>query len=470
MFEILIQIFQWLFAQGAPVIVPVVIILLGLIFRAPIKRTLVAALRMGVGFTALYALIMYILGLYASANKFMATRYGVGTIPDLGWGVFSGITFSIPWSMIAIAGLMLLNAVLVVIGLTSTLNVDAFNHWPYVFTMAAVYLATGNWILAIASGIAYWFITLKMADWTFPFIEPYYDMPGISIPHCHSVNYAPFGFLLDRIWDKIPKIKDLKMDPEYIRERFGIIGEPIVIGFVVGLVLGSLAFLGWPPTGDQIASIIQLALGTAFFMVILPRCAELIVMGFAPLSESIRDFIMKKMPGREFHVGLDVAVLVGAPEHIALGAILAPFCYLVAYLIPGNRVIPMADVAGYMIFFSVWAVNTSRHNIFRGLLSSILVWLPLGIWLSNLLVPINMKIISYVGYTLPQGVNETTCITIGSNFFVYVFLQIASFIAGVGTVEGLATALAILIVFFAVWYIVRNRPKEYAKELAKEKK
>jgi len=466
--EILLGFFQWLFSMGAPVIVPVVIIILGLIFRAPMRSTLVAALRMGVGFTGLYALIMYILNIYSSVNQSLAKRFGVGTVPDLGWPVFSGITFSVPWSMVAIAGLMLLNAVLVVIGLTSTLNVDAFNHWPYVYTMAAIYLATGNWILAILGGIFFWFITLKMADWTYPFIEPYYNMPGISIPHCHTVNYAPFGFLLDRVWDRIPVIKDIKLDPDYIRTRFGIVGEPIVIGFVVGLVLGALAYLSWPVTGQQVASVINVALATAFFMVLLPRAAELIVMGFAPLSQSIRDFIMKRMPGREFHLGLDVAVLVGAPEHVALGALAAPFFYLVAYLLPGNRVIPLADVAGYTIFFTVWAVNTNHRNLFRGLLNSILVWFPLALWLSNLLIPINMKLISYVGYTLPQGVSEVTCITIGSNFFASVFLQIMSFIAGVGTLEGLITALAIFIVWLGAWYITRDRPKEYAKELKGE--
>lgn len=80
-----------------------------------------------------------------------------------------------------------------------------------------------------------------------------------------------------------------------------------------------------------------------------------------------------------------------------------------------------------------------------------------------------MEIINFTGYTLPEGVRETTCITIGSNFFVYVLLQIMSFVAGVGTLSGLATALVILIIFFAVWYVVRNRPKEYAKELAEVK-
>jgi len=467
---ILLAFFQWLFSQGAPVIVPLVIIILGLIFRAPLRRTLVCALRMGVGFTGLYAIIMMALSTLGPAGELMAKRYGVGlTIPDVGWPTLSSITFAVPFSMVMIASLILLNALLVAIGLTNTLNVDFFNHWPFVFCAAAILVETGNWVLAIASALIFWFITLKMADWTQPLVEAFYDMPGISIPHSHTVVYAPFGLLLNKLWDRIPKIRDVRLDPEYIRERLGIVGEPMVIGFLVGLFLGVLAYLEIPPTGDQVAKIISLSLSLGFFMLILPRCAEQIVMGLAPLSEAIRDFIMKRMPGRKFFVGLDVAVLVGWPEHIALGILAAPLCYLVAAILPGNRVIPLADAAGYMIFFTVWAVNTCYGNLFRGLLNALILWIPLSMAIANAWVPATMDIVKFTNFQLPPGTTAVTSLTTGSHFISYALYEISLFIAGKGTVADLVIGTAIMAVFLLVWYAMYRHMATYVEELKKRK-
>lgn len=468
--DVAVGFFEWLVNLGAAVVVPLAIIILGLIFRAPLKTTLLCALRMGVGFTALNALIGVVVGLIGEAGEIMGMRYGVGlSIPDVGWPVFSGITFAAPFAMGAIALFILVNALLVIIGFTKTLNVDFFNHWIFVFTILAVYVTTDSWALGIISGVLYWLLALKLADWTAPMIEPYYGMPNISIPHIYSVQYAPFGFFMDKVWDRIPVIKDIELDPESIREKYGLVGEPVIIGFAVGLIFGGVAFLGHSGVGtfgEQVAKTITLALSLGFFMVLLPRAAELIVMGLAPLSESIREFVVKRMPGREFYVGLDVAVLVGRTEHIALGALLAPIVYMVALVLPGNKVLPLADAAAYMIFFSVFAVNTNRGNLFRGLLNATLIWLPLALVLSNVIVPASMAVVDYVGFEVAAA--EVTSITAGSNFFTFIFLAIASFIKGVGSTSSLFWALLLLIVWLVVLYVVRKRPREYAEELRQQ--
>jgi galactitol PTS system EIIC component len=471
-FQPIINVFTWLFAQGAPIIVPVTVIIIGLLFRAPWRRILFSALRMGVGFTALYALIGIVFQSLGPPTAMMAERFGIQlTVTDVGWPVHSGIVFSLPWAMTAIALFFLFNAVIVAIGLVKTLNVDFFNHWAYIFIIGAVQIATGSWILAIASGVLYWFITLKMADWTYPYLNKYYELPieGISIPHTYSVMFAPFGFLLDKIWDKVPVIKNIRIDPTLIREKYGLLGEPIVIGFFVGLIVGSLAWLSFPPTGTEISLILSLALTLAFFMLLLPRAAELIVMGMAPLSESIREWIVKRMPGREFYLGLDVAIVVGAPEHVALGVLLVPVCFLLAVIVPGNTMLPLADAAGFMIFFTVFAVNTNRGNLFRGLLNSIILWIPVALLIGGAFSSVNMEMVAKTGFELPEGVFQIGSITSGSYLVGFAFYEISRFITAVGTGTGFVTAILILAVFGGVWYMMRNRPKEYAKELELEK-
>jgi PTS system galactitol-specific IIC component len=174
------------------------------------------------------------------------------------------------------------------------------------------------------------------------------------------------------------------------------------------------------------------------------------------------------MPGRQFHLGLDVAVLVGKPEHVALGVLLAPLCYLIALLIPGNRVLPLADAAGYMIFFTVWAVNTSRGNLFRGLLNSLLLWIPISIIIANAWVPATMTMVTATGFKLPVAAPQVTSLTTGSHFIGYALYQIMAFLGGVGSISGFFLGLAILLVFGLVWYAMRARPKAYAEELKQE--
>lgn len=122
----LMSVFSWFFAQGAPVIVPVSVIIIGLIFGAPWKKIIYSALRMGVGFAALNALIGIIFTALGPPTQMMAERFGIQlTVTDVGWPVHSGIVFSMPWAMTAIALFFLFNAVLVTIGATKTLNVDS---------------------------------------------------------------------------------------------------------------------------------------------------------------------------------------------------------------------------------------------------------------------------------------------------------------------------------------------------------
>lgn len=468
MLQSVLNVFSWLLSQGAPVIVPVSVILLGLIFRAPKDKIFAGALRMGVGFTALFALVGIIFSALGPAANQMASKFGLAfTVTDLGWPTQSGIVFAIPWAMAAIAIFILLNAVLVALGVVKTLNVDFNNHWIFVFYMGATYYMTVSWLLTVLVGLVFWFVSLKMADWVYPMISAYYDMPmdGITVTHAYSILWAPFGFLLDKFWDMIPGIRDIQWDPESIKEKWGFFGEPVFIGWVIGLFVGVVAYIDGVPTGAQVSAALGLAFTVSFFMLLLPRAAELIVAGMAPLSDAVRVFVTKKMPGRDFYLGLDAAVLVGAPEHVAIGVLTTPIAFLIAFLLPGNNMLPMGDVAGLFIFICVFITNTNRGNIFRGLLNSALLLIPVSFWIGGTMSTANMAIVEGTGFGLPEGAGMISSLCVGTTPFGYALYQISTFFAGIGTSKDLGIGIAILVVFAAVWYLMRKRPVEYAREL-----
>jgi PTS system galactitol-specific IIC component len=469
--EIISEFFLWLYAQGAAILIPFVILILGTIFRAGAKRTLSCALRTGVGFTSLFALVTILLSALGPATESLAKRLGLAyVVPDVGWPVaMAAIGWGQPYAMITTVALFLLNAVLIIAGIVKTLNVDFYNYVAQFFSGFLILTVTGSWPLAIITILFLWFLTLKMADWTAPYIHEYYKFPGISIPHAHTNFYAPFGFLLNRLWDRIPVIKDIKLDPTTIRERLGIFGEAIFLGFIIGLGLGIASYISWPITGDQVGKALQLALTVSFFMTIIPRCAELIVMGLVPLSDAVREFLLKRMPGREIYVGLDVAVLVGAVEHAALAILVVPICYLWAVILPGNKVLPLADVGAYMIFFTVFAVNTCRGNLFRGLLNCLLVWIPISLIGANLYIEGTTKMAEAIGYKLPEGVTAITSLTGGSHFLGVAWYCISRALTGLSGMEYLIGGVLALIIYGAIWYVTRNDSKKYAEELKKGK-
>jgi len=134
-------------------------------------------------------------------------------------------------------------------------------------------------------------------------------------------------------------------------------------------------------------------------------------------------------------------------------------------LLPGNNMLPMGDVAGLFIFICVFITNTNRGNIFRGLLNSALILIPVSFWVGGTMSTANMAIVEGTGFVLPEGAGMISSLCVGTTPFGYALYQISTFFAGIGTSKDLGIGIAILVVFAAVWYLMRKRPVEYAREL-----
>lgn len=82
----------------------------------------------------------------------------------------------------------------------------------------------------------------------------------------------------------------------------------------------------------------------AAIMVLFPRMIRLIVEGLLPISDGARKFFQKYFKGREVYIGLDTAVTLGHPTTIAVGLLLIPIMLILASILPGNKVLPLADL------------------------------------------------------------------------------------------------------------------------------
>ena len=173
--------------------------------------------------------------------------------------------------------------------------------------------------MAILAGVLYEIAVLKIADWTAPLVKNYFGMEGLSFPTGSTCAQGLIGIPIVKLIAKIPGIRNLQADPETIQKRFGIFGEPLMMGLILGVLLGILA--GYP-----LAKILQIGVIMAGVMFLMPRMVKILMEGLIPVSESVKEYLQKKDFGkdRELTIGLDAAVAVGHPAVIATALVLVP--------------------------------------------------------------------------------------------------------------------------------------------------
>jgi PTS system galactitol-specific IIC component len=167
---------------------------------------------------------------------------------------------------------------------------------------------------------------------------------------------APLNWILD----KIPGINKIDFEIKDAKKYLGFFGEPMMMGLILGCVIGILA--KYP-----VAQILSLGVNMAAVMILIPKMTSLFMEGLIPISEAAKKFTQEKFKGRKFLIGLDAAVVVGNPDVITTSLIVIPLTILLAAVLPGNRVLPFADLA--VVTFRVALVVAITHgNLFKNII------------------------------------------------------------------------------------------------------
>ncbi|VEC04932.1 Galactitol permease IIC component (plasmid) [Klebsiella pneumoniae] len=149
----------------------------------------------------------------------------------------------------------------------------------------------------------------------------------------------------------IPGFRNLNVTAESIQKRFGILGDPTMVGFIIGILLGFCGYSWESPYHTVIASL-QLGMYLAAVMLLLPRMTSIMMEGLVPLSNVARKKLVKRFPDREITVGMDTALIVGHPSVIAPALLLIPVIVILAVILPGNRVMPLGDLSQFVFFIA----------------------------------------------------------------------------------------------------------------------
>jgi PTS system galactitol-specific IIC component len=430
--EAIKSIFDFLTGLGSPVMLPIVIFILSLILGQKLSRAFISSLTVGVGFIGLGLVINLLFQALGPATDALVKSTGLQlTSLDVGWGVAAAIAFGTAVGSLVFIVALGVNLIMLVFNWTKTLNVDMWNYWHYAFTGSLVYLVSGgNLLLGLIAAAIHAVVALLIADWVAKDVQGFFKLPGISIPQGWAITSVPIIKVFNWIVEKIPGLRDVYWDSETLQKRLGIFGQPIIMGAILGLLFGILAY-GINPVGmtfnEVLGKVLMLAVQMAAVMLLIPRIIAIFMEGLTPVSEAARTFMQKRFAGREFYVGLDSAILIGHPITIATGILLIPITLLLAAILPGNTTLPAADLAA-TAFFVCMVPPLTRGNFFRSVLYGILI-MTMVLYISSAFAPLLTQIARDIGYTIPQGAVQITGLS-GGNWIAWVLTTITRLIFG----------------------------------------
>lgn len=460
--------FGFIQGLGVSVMMPIIITIIGTALGAGFGKSLKAGLTVGIGFIGLNLIINNVLGTsLVPAVTTMVEKFGLGlSIIDVGWPASSAIAMGTTVGMFIIPLGLLVNLLMLATNTTQTVDVDIWNYWHFAFTGSIVAIITGNLALGFAAAVINEVVVLILGDVTAPQVEKSLGMPGVSLPHGFTAAFAPIAMAVNWLIEKIPGVRDINLDVESMQKKFGVFGEPIFIGSIIGVVIGCIAYFDFADIAGSVTKILTLGVSLGAVLVLIPRMASLLMEGLLPISDGASAFIQKHMPNRgRIYIGLDSAVGVGHPVTLSLALILVPVMLLLAVILQplGNQVIPLVDlsVATYMLVLITPIVN---QNGFRGLIVGIIV-LAVGLLIATYMAPFQTEAALQSGFDIAAAAGnanaQISSLCDGANPLTFIFVFLSN-------INGVVCVAVTGVAAFALALWNRARILKEAKELHAE--
>ena len=363
-FNVLLTGFRALIDAGAYVMLPIIITILGLIFRLPISKAFKSGITITCGFVGINLLVNLLKSAVSPAAAAMVANFGLNLdVTDVGWGAISSITWASPIVAFLVFEILGINILMLVLKKTQIMDVDIWNYHHMMIAGILVFFVTGNIVWALVATAITAVFTFKFADWTAPLVEHYFGIPDVALPTVSYTSSIIIAAPLNWLIDKIPGLRDVNLNIKHVQKYLGLFGDPMMLGLILGCAMGALAMF-------PVDKIFLTGVNVAAVMVLMPKMTAMFVEGLMPISAGAQDFTSKRFKGQTLRIGLDAAVIVGNPEVITTALIMIPLTILMAFILPGNHMMPLADLA-VVTFRVALVVALCKGNVFRSILISI---------------------------------------------------------------------------------------------------
>ena len=397
------EVFSYLIKMGAPVMMPIIFTILGLCIGIKFAKAFKSGLLVGVGFVGLSVITGLLTETLEPVLKQIAEIYGLQLNTfDMGWPAAAAVAYGTSVGSFIIPVCLGVNIVMLLLRTTRTVNIDLWNYWHFAFIGGIIYFATDQSLLwGFFGAIICYIITLIVADWTAPKFQKFYPgMEGISIPQPFCQSFIPFALLVDKVLDLIPGINKVNIDSEGLKKKFGLFGEPLCLGVIIGIILSALAYGGvlveqLPRWGEiegrqaffaALAKILGAGIKLGAVMELIPRITSLFIEGLKPISDATRELIAKKFKNAEgLSIGMSPALVIGHPTTLVVSVLLIPVILVIAVILPGNTFLPIASLAGMFYLFPL-VLPICKGNVIKAFITG-LIALIVGLYFVTNLAP-----------------------------------------------------------------------------------
>lgn len=382
------QVFSYIIGLGAAVMMPIIFTVLCVCIGIRFGKALKSGLLVGVGFVGLSVVTALLTGSLGDPLKRVTEIYGLSLgIFDMGWPAAASVAYNTSVGAFIIPVCLAVNILMLFTKTTKTVNIDLWNYWHFAFIGAVIYFATDNIWWGFFAAVICYILTLIMADLTCKQFQTYYDkMEGISIPQPFCQGFVPFAVLINKMLDKIPGFDKLNIDAEGMKRKFGIMGEPLFLGVVVGCGIGALACKDGKELVDGIPSILGLGIKMGAVMELIPRITALFIEGLRPISDATRELIARKFKSNVgLNIGMSPALVIGHPTTLVVSLLLIPVTLFLSVVLPGNQFLPLASLAGMFYLFPA-VLPITKGNVLKTFLIG-LVALIVGLYFVTDLAP-----------------------------------------------------------------------------------
>ncbi len=361
------QVFAYIISLGAAVMMPVIFTVLGVCIGIKPGEALKSGLKVGVGFIGLSIVTALLTSALGPALNTVVDIYDLQLhVFDMGWPAAAAVAYNTAVGALIIPVCLGVNIVMLLTKTTRTVNIDLWNYWHFAFIGAVIYFASDSLAWGFFGAIICYIITLILADITAKKFQDFYkDMDGISIPQPFVAGFVPFAWAINKGLDKIPGISKLEIDAEGMKKKFGLLGEPLFLGVIVGIAIGCLTCSSWQEIVDKIPYILGLGIKMGAVMELIPRVTVLFIEGLKPISDATRSLIARKFKGADgLTIGMSPALVIGHPTTLVVSLLLIPVTLALAVLLPGNQFLPLASLAGMFYVFPL-VLPFTRGSVFK---------------------------------------------------------------------------------------------------------
>ena len=175
---------------------------------------------------------------------------------------------------------------------------------------------------------------------------------------------------------------------------------------------------------------------------------------FTYLTEAFRAKAAKSGEGREWYLAVNDAAGYGETNTLTTGVLLIPIMLGLSFILPGNRMLPMADLCALPYMVEVF-VCTSHGNVPKSLIMGA-IWFSIGLVVCSSLAPTFTDIAKNVGFQIP-----------GTATFIMSFgIMAHPFMAGLFFAFwkfGFIALVPLLVIYFVLYFVFKkNRQAIYA--------